>query len=254
MKFDKHFPADQLKPYIKYFVVSENELENEYKVFPSSGLVIGFQYKGQLAAIKENTESRLASAGITGITDGYKIFKNSAGTGTILVYFTEIGFTHFASHPANELFNLSLSLDNIFDKKSVAEVEEKLSTATTDKHRIKVVEQFLISQLKDIETDKLIVEAVKLIYQTNGTIRIKELNEKLFISQSPFEKRFRKVVGTTAKKFASIVRFNAVLHNLNNTKSLTEICYENNFFDQAHFIKDFKQFTGDTPENFKRFL
>ena len=254
MRFDKFIPTDQLKPYIKYFVVSENELENEYKVFPSSGLVIGFQYKGQLATIKENTESGLTSAGITGIADSFKIFKNSVDIGTILVYFTEIGFTHFASHPANELFNLSLSLDNVFDRKRVMEVEEKLIVASTDKQRIRVLEQFLVSQLKDIETDRLIVEAVKLIYQSNGTIRIKELNEKLFISQSPFEKRFRKVVGTTAKKFASIVRFNSVLDNLNNTKSLTEICYENKFFDQAHFIKDFKQFTGDTPENFKRFL
>jgi AraC-like DNA-binding protein len=240
MKFEKHFPSQKLQPYIKYFLVSENELENEYK--------------GQLATIKENIVSKLSSAGITGITDGYKIFKNSADIGTILVYFTEIGFTHFASHPANELFNLSLSLDDIFNKSDVTEVEEKLTIANTDKHRIKIVEQFLVSQLKDIQTDKLIVEAVKLIYQTNGTIRIKELNEKLFISQSPFEKRFRKVVGTTAKKFASIVRFNTVIDDLNETKTLTEICYENNFFDQAHFIKDFKQFTGDTPENFKRFL
>ena len=254
MKFDKYFPIERLKPYIKYFVVSENELENEYKVFPSSGLVIGFQYKGQLATVKHNTESKLATAGITGITDGYKVFKNSADIGTILIYFTEIGFTHFASHPANKLFNLSLSLEDIFDKNSIVEVEERLSVANTDKLRIKMVEQFLVSQLKDNQTDKLIVEAVKLIYQTNGTIRIKELNQKLFISQSPFEKRFRKVVGTTAKKFASIVRFNTVLDNLNETKTLTEICYENNFFDQPHFIKDFKQFTGDTPENFKRFL
>ena len=254
MKFDKHFPTEQLKQYIKYFVVSENAMENEYKVFPSSGLVIGFQYKGELATIKENTISKLTSAGITGITDGYKVFRNSADIGTILVYFTEIGFTHFASHPANELFNLSLALDDIFDKNSIIEVEEKLAIANTDKLRIKIVEQFLVSQLKDIQTDKLIVEAVKLIYQSNGTIRIKELNEKLFISQSPFEKRFRKIVGTTAKKFASIVRFNTVLENLNEIKTLTEICYENNFFDQAHFIKDFKQFTGDTPENFKRFL
>ncbi|PXY43939.1 helix-turn-helix domain-containing protein [Flavobacterium hydrophilum] len=254
MKFEKHFPTEQLRPYIKYFVVSENELENEYKVFPSSGMVLGFQYRGQLETLKDNTKCKLATAGITGITDGYKIFKSSADIGTILVYFTEIGFAHFASHPANELFNLSLSLDAVFDKNSVAEVEEKIVTATSDKNRIKVVEQFLISQLKDLETDKLIVEAVKLIYQSNGTIRIKELSDKLFISQSPFEKRFRKVVGTTAKKFASIVRFNTVLDNLNKTKTLTEICYENNFFDQAHFIKDFKQFTGDTPENFKRFL
>ncbi|NGM60909.1 AraC family transcriptional regulator [Sphingobacterium sp. SGG-5] len=254
MKFDKYFPIEKLKPYIKYFVVSENELENEYKVLPSSGLVIGFQYKGQLATITGNTESKLKSAGITGITDCFKIFKNSADIGTVLVYFTETGFIHFASHPANELFNLSLSLDDIFDRNSVSEIEEKLAFATTDKYRIKIVEQYLISQLKDIETDKLIVDAVKLIYQSNGAIRIKDLSKKLLISQSPFEKRFRKVVGTTAKKFASIVRFNTVIDNLDETKTLTEICYENNFFDQSHFIKDFKRFTGDTPENFKRFL
>lgn len=254
MKFDKHFPTEQLKPYIKYYVVAENELESEYKVFPSLGLVIGFQYKGQLATIKDNTESKLSTAGITGISDGYKIFKNSADVGSILIYFTEIGFAHFASHPANELFNLSLSLDDIFDKKSILEVEEKLVEVHTDKLRIKIIEQFLIAQLKEIQTDKLILKAIRLIYETNGAIRIKELNEKLFISQSSFEKRFRKVIGTAPKKFASIVRFNTVLANLTETKTLTEICYENNFFDQAHFIKDFKQFTGDTPENFKRFL
>jgi AraC-like DNA-binding protein len=254
MKFDKYFPAERLKPYIKYLVVSENELENEYKIFPSSGLVIGFQYKGKLSILKNNEESKLATAGITGISDSYKIFRNSADIGTILVYFTEIGFTHFASQPANELFNLSLSLDDIFNKNDIVELEEKMIITTSDKNRIKAVEQFLLSQLKDLETDKLVSEAVRLIYQTNGTIQVKELNKKLFISQSPLEKRFRKVVGTTAKKFASIVRFNTVLDHLSETKSLTQICYENDFFDQAHFIKDFKQFTGDTPENFKRFL
>jgi AraC-like DNA-binding protein len=234
--------------------VSENEHETAYKIFPSSGLVIGFQYKGQLAAITNETINRLSTAGITGISDSYKIFKNSANIGTILVFFTETGFTHFASHPANELFNQSISLDNIFDKNSITQIEEKLALVNTDKQRIQIVEKFMLSQLKDIQIDKLIIEAVKIIYQTKGTIRIKELNEKLFISQSPFEKRFRKLVGTTPKKFSSIVRFNAVLNDLNNIRSLTELCYENNFFDQAHFIKDFKHFTGDTPENFKRLL
>lgn len=253
MKFDKYSPTEKLKDYIKYYVVSENAVESEYKVFPTSGLVIGFQYQGQLSSIQDKTISRLESAGVTGIADSYKIFKNSAGIGTILVYFTEIGFTHFASHPANELFNLSLSLDDIFDKNEVREVEEKLILSTTDKQRIKFVEQFFVSQLKDIQADKLILEAVKLIYQSKGTIRVKELNEALCISQSPFEKRFRKVVGTTPKKFSSIIRFNSILENLNETKSLTEICYENNFFDQSHFTKDFKHFTGQTPEHFKRF-
>jgi AraC-like DNA-binding protein len=254
MRFDKFIPTERLRPYIKYFAVSENEFENEYKIFPSAGLVVGFQYKGQLAIMRDNKENKLSSAGITGISDSFKVFKNSASIGTILVYFTETGFTHFASHPVNELFNISLSLDDVFTKGIVAEVEEKLALATTDKHRIRIIEQFLLSRIRDIKADKLITEAVTLIYQSKGAIRIKELNEQLFISQSAFEKRFRKIVGTTPKKFASIIRFNAALDSLNKARSLTELCYENNFFDQSHFIRDFKQFTGDTPENFKRFL
>lgn len=46
MKFEKHRPSEKLKPYIKYFVVSEQNAEREYTLFPSSGLVIGFQYRG----------------------------------------------------------------------------------------------------------------------------------------------------------------------------------------------------------------
>lgn len=254
MRFDKIIPTNRLKPYIKYLAVSENTEEKTYKIFPSTGLVIGFQYKGQLSSLQNNTQITLHKAGITGLSDSFKIFKNSANIGTILVYFTETGIAHFSNCPANELFNQSVSLDNLFDKNLIAKTEEKLSEATTDRERIKIVELFLLSALKEKETDKLIVEAVKLIYESKGAIKIQELNEKLFISQSPFEKRFRKMVGTSPKKFASIVRFNAVLTNLNDIKSLTELCYEYNFFDQSHFIKDFKQYTGDTPENFKRLL
>ena len=175
MRFDKYIQTDQLKPYIKYFVVSESKVESEYKVLPSAGLVIGFQYNGQLATLKDDKENKLSSAGITGIADTYKIFKNSENTGTVLVYFTETGFTHFASHPANELFNNSISLEEIFDKKDVSEIGDKLATTITDTQRIKMVEHFLLSQLKTIQTDKLIVEAVKLIYQSKGTIRVKAI-------------------------------------------------------------------------------
>lgn len=254
MKFEKHFPSEKLKDYIKYYVVSENEVENEYRVFPSTGLVIGFQYKGRLSTIESAGEIALSGAGITGITDQYKIFRNSAGIGTVLVYFTETGFTHFAAHPAHALFGLSIALEDVFNKNSVLETEARLSQAVSDQQRISIVERFFLKQLKAIEADKLVVEAVKLIYNSKGTIRISTLHQQLFISQSPFEKRFRKVVGTTPKKFASIVRFNTVLDQLNGTRSLSDLCYENNFFDHPHLIKNFKQFTGATPDQFKRTL
>ena len=254
MRFEKIVPTEQLQPYIKHYIISENIQEKHYTVFPVSGLVIGFQYQGRLSSIANNTTVWLSSSGITGISDHHKVFKSSAHIGTILVYFTEIGFCHFTANPAHELFNQSISLDYIFEKSKVTETEEKLAAAKTDKQRIQIVEQFFLSQTKQVEIDRLIVEAVKMIYDSKGSIRIRDLHKRLLISESPFEKRFRKWVGTSPKKFASIVRFHTVLASLNGTKSLADICYENNFFDQAHFTKSFKQYTGDTPENFNRFL
>ena len=254
MEFYKIIPTDRLKPYVKHFAISESLQQRIYKVLPSPNLVMGFQYKGFLGSFEDDVQNTLARAGITGIQSSFKTFKNSAAAGTILVYFTETGFTYFADLPIHELFNQSVSLDNIFDKNKISETEDKLSAVKSHKDRIKIVEQFLLSQVKERKEDKLIIEAVRLIYESNGLIKIKELTQKLFISQSPFEKRFRNIVGTTPKKFASIIRFNAILNNLAKAKSLTDLCYEHHFFDQAHFIKDFKQYTGNTPEIYRRLL
>jgi AraC-like DNA-binding protein len=256
MRFDKIAPfTERLKPYVRHFVVSELEGENVYKVFPSPGLVIGFQYSGRLKIIDGESESDLTTAGITGISDSFKVFKNSPDVGTILVCLTEAGLAHFTTQPVHELFNESISLDNVFAKSRISETEERLGLAKTDRHRIRIVEQFLLSQLKDIAQDRLIMEAVRLIYESKGAIKIKELTKRLFISQSALEKRFKKIVGATPKKFVSIIRFNMMLPQLDSkTRSLTDICYEHGFFDQAHFIKDFRQYTGDTPEQFRRLL
>ena len=59
MRFDKFIPTDQLKPFIKYYVISENDVKSEYKVFPSSGLVMGFQYRGQLTNIQNEIQDKL---------------------------------------------------------------------------------------------------------------------------------------------------------------------------------------------------
>lgn len=233
-------------------VISENAVEHTYKVFPSTAIVIGFQYSGQLASIAIDGENKLSSAGITGIADRVNIFKNTAAIGTVLVYFTETGFAHFCACPAHELFNQSISLDDIFAKDAVVAVEEALALSCTDQQRIKAVETFLIRQLKEKDADRLVERAVQLIYNSKGNIKMASLQGELYISASAFEKRFRKLVGASPKKIATIVRFNAVLRDIDKQKSLTEICYGNNFFDQAHFIRDFRQFTGSTPDNFRR--
>lgn len=252
MRFEKIIPSDKLKPYIKHLIISEATDDAVYKVLPTTGLVIGLQYKGNLAHLNENKEKNLATIGITGLQDKYKIFKSSANIGSILVFFNEIGASYFFKNPINELFNQSTSLDYLLAKGEIDKVEDLLNDAVTDHQRIMAVENFLVQHLLDKKEDLLVTQAIKYIHQTKGNIKIKQLSEMLFISLSPLEKRFRNIVGTTPKKFASIVRFNTVLENLKQEKSFAFICNENNYFDQAHLIHDFKTFTGETPDKFQK--
>jgi len=250
MRFDAYIPGELLRPFVKSFIIQEAALEATYKVLPGTSVVIGFQYKGKLSRIDSQKEIALSASGITGLHDCYRIFKNSPDIGTVLVYFTDTGATAFFKEPLHELFKESISLDNFMLRSTLLIIEEQLNEAKTDKERIKVVEDFLISRMQQKQPDTLVSTTLTLIYKSKGDIRIKDLITQLHISQSPLEKRFRRAVGTSPKKFASIVRLKHVIQNYNPQNSLTRLGYEAGFYDQAHFIKEFKAFTGETPESF----
>lgn len=250
MKFDTYIPCDILKPFVKSFAVQETLKQDTYKVLPDTGLVIGFQYKGKLARIQNDVEMPLSISGLSGLADHSRTFKNSPNIGTVLVFFKEAGATPFFRQPLHELFRESVSLDNFMLRSELLLLEEQLAEAKTDTQRIAVVEHFLINRMNNTEPDKLVLAALGLIHKSKGNIRVTELMEQLHISQSPLEKRFRQVVGATPKKFASIVRLKNVIQQYDTINSLTALGYETGFYDQAHFIKQFKTFTGDTPEKF----
>lgn len=250
MKYATYTPCAQLRPYIEAFAITEAATEQAYKVLPGTAVVLGFQYRGSLSYSQGHTLTPLAASGITGLQDGFRLFHNSADTGTLLVYFRVGGAVPFFGVPIHELFGHSLSLEHFVLRSELLVLEEQLGTAPTDEDRIRVMERFLCSRLRPLQPDRLVLSAIALIQQQEGSIRIKALAEQLAISQSALEKRFRKIVGASPKKFAAIIRMQHVLKSYRPDRLLTELGYEAGFYDQSHFIKEFSHYTGDTPEQF----
>lgn len=250
----KHFiPCDILKPYVQSLMVSESDQVRSYTVLPGTSLVMGFQYRGNLAYRQDQTAISLATAGITGILNTFRTFQNTVHTGTILVIFKEAGAAHFFKEPLHELYNESLALDNLVERSELAALEDRLSADVQDEDRIKMVEQFLLARLQLRKTDLLVSAAIQQIHLAHGHIRMTDLAEKLYTSKSPLEKRFRQVVGTTPKKFATIIRMKTALFTMQSP--MTELNdHQLGFYDQAHFIHDFKKFTGTTPEQYLKQL
>ncbi|MGA9637004.1 helix-turn-helix domain-containing protein [Flavobacterium sp.] len=116
------------------------------------------------------------------------------------------------------------------------------------KTSINVIEKFLIIESEWTHTDGVIREAISEIISTKGSISIKSLLTKFSISRDSFEKKFRKQVGTSPKKFSNIVRFRNLFEN-NDEITLTEKGLNAGYYDQSHFIKDFKAITGKKPSD-----
>lgn len=173
-------------------------------------------------------------------------------TGIFSVRFHPNGFLPFATIPIKEMENTAVTLEKLFGKYG-KEIEQKILKANTTLERIKLIEIFLFFRLTDTETiDRIVKSTVETILTANGQLSIDELSKQTNINRRQLERKFSSAIGLSPKQLSKTIRLQATLKMLLNKKftSLTALAYENEYYDQAHFIKDFKELTGFTPKEF----
>jgi AraC-like DNA-binding protein len=250
MNIDVYIPTELLKPFIKGYRIIESQDELVNRVLPDTSLAIAFRYKGQVNYLTDNKNNNVPISAISGLRKSVRLINYSKDTATIIVLFKEAGATAFFKEPLHELFEESVSLDNFIQHRKISIIEEQLAEAQNNNQRIAIIEQFLLSILSGLKPDNLISAAIQKIYLTKGIIQIKELANTLYISHDAFEKRFRRTVGTTPKQFSSIIRMKSIISTRPKSQTLTNIAFDAGYFDQPHFNKNFKLFTGLTPTDF----
>jgi len=250
MKIEKYIPGNILKPFIKTFMIIESEDRMENRILPDTSIVMAFRFKGRVTYRENNIEKGFPASAITGLRKSARLLNYLKQTANLLVVFNEGGAAAFFKEPIHELFEASLPLESIIHRHKLREIEERLAAAKSNLQRISIVERFLISELKETQSDLLVLNAAQKIKAANGDVKIKDLVKVLYISRDPFEKRFRRLIGTSPKQFAAIVRLRNLIDNRLPAESLTGAALAAGYFDQAHFIKDFKSFTGQTPQVF----
>jgi AraC-like DNA-binding protein len=119
----------------------------------------------------------------------------------------------------------------------------------------RVTDKFLLYHLvssKTSDTYHSISSTSSLIFKNHGDVNIKDLAYEANMSLKRFELKFTEQVGVPPKLYARITRFNyALLLKIQNIlKNWTDISHRSGYYDQMHFIKDFKEFAGDSPGNF----
>lgn len=90
--------------------------------------------------------------------------------------------------------------------------------------------------------------ATRIILETNGALSLNKVREKIQISERALERYFKEYIGLSPKFYCRIIRFSHIFKLVSNkNQNWSEIAQQAGFYDQAHFIKDFKEFTGEEP-------
>jgi len=162
-------------------------------------------------------------------------------------------FANFVSEPISNLVNKETPLSKLFEQETADALEQKIIQAGNTKQRIRIVETFLTERLNTEKTiNKIVQNTVDSLLSTKGSASINSILKEDLSKRRQLERNFKKQIGVSPKQLGKVIRLQAALKMLLDQKAanLTNVAFESEYFDQAHFIKDFKEFTGTNPKEF----
>jgi hypothetical protein len=172
---------------------------------------------------------------------------------TFAIRFYPYGFANFIDIPLNELCNKETPLSQLFGNKEAKQLSQEVIRAKNINERIDIIERFLFGRLGDKATiDNIVKSTIDAMFLSKGSKPLNSILKDDLQKRRQLERNFKKQIGLSPKQLSKAIRLQATLQLLLNqtTETLTDIAYENEYYDQPHFIKDFKEFTGTTPKEF----
>lgn len=172
---------------------------------------------------------------------------------TFAICFYPIGFANFVTMPLENLVDQETPISELFGQVAAYELEQQMIKTINTQQRIEIIEIFLLKILNETNTISNIVKStVDALLKTNGAKPINVLLKDDISKRRQLERHFKKQIGISPKQLGKAIRLQTTLNLLLNKKSetLTDIAYESEYFDQNHFIKDFKDLVGVTPKEF----
>lgn len=256
MDYMTYEPSEELAYFIKCYWTLESpkeEIPEKQTIVPDGCMEMIFHYGDLYRQYLENGNSIIQpKCFVIGQLTRPLEIEPTGKTGIFSVRFHPNGFLTFATIPIKEMENTALSLEKLFGNDG-QEIEQKILTATSTSQRIQLIETFLLNRLTDTETiDRIVKSTVEMILTANGQFSVNELSNQTSINRRQLERKFSSTIGLSPKQLSKTMRLQATLKMLlnKNFTSLTALAYENGYYDQAHFIKDFKNLTGFTPKEF----
>ena len=186
----------------------------------------------------------------SGLCESYVLSETAGAQSGIEVNFTLMGARRFFGLPMSELSGRVVGLNDLFGSAGARLVEE-LQEAPNWEARFARLDRLLterIGRAAPFSTE--IAWALRHIMESGGNVAVGALADEIGCSHKHLIVRFRDQIGVPPKLLARIVRFDLTLQQLDGSAppNWAELAAACGYYDQAHLIREFRQFAGATPE------
>ncbi|AWG25994.1 helix-turn-helix domain-containing protein [Flavobacterium kingsejongi] len=253
----------ELKDFIQYFIFFKSEKDEviNYTTFPNTNLCLAIYKKNNVVLHRKGSINQCTTLQGTQTYLSYLVgfhktaFQMSvqAPIDEICVLFHPSALRLFTNVPYAEMQDSNEVFQMIFPNSDRCFLEALFEEQDDQKRASNLEFLFLKSLKKDLHSDK-IKEALDVINsKKDNKLDVATIAKALAVNESTLYRLFTSQLGQNPKSFLKTIRFRNVLEELLTYQKvkLTGIAHQSNYADQSHFIKDFKDSTGQTPTQVK---
>jgi AraC-like DNA-binding protein len=247
-----------LSPYIAKMYVFESSgrlpADDKKLIVPNANLKLTCTWRnGIVARVGDQTfiqkENKLS---LTGLIDTPVNLnpEEDAQTGTIIIEFNPLGAYRFFSFSYADVKNQIVALPDLIGQPA-EDLESRLAEAGSPEMKLQLLQHFLIKQLEKSAADPIYDFCIQRISHSKGLITVSELERKTGYSARWLNKKFTEHLGTGPKNLSEIVRFKEFYQDYSTGIKMGKFksyMYDY-YYDQSHFIRAFKRFTGFIPSD-----
>lgn len=257
MEFTRMSPHPALAELIEcyWMMYSDETMPVVEKIIPDGFTELIFNYRDVYQSQISGNWSLQSPNLLAGQLRSFFYLKNTGATGSVAIKLKPAALTQLFSLNMEQYVDQIVNLNSL-PHPALQTLTEKISTAvnlghTQQEELIKeVLDNYFVS-LVPTATANPIKQQLDLIFSTNGMLTVAEMATAAGISERQLERLFKKYIGLSPKYYARIIRFNYIFELIKSKQhTWAEVVYQSGYYDQSHFIRNFKAFTGEDPSSY----
>lgn len=260
MQYQSHTPTPRLDPFIeRFWLCSDAPPHRRERILPSGTIELVINLRDDEIRIDDPAQPggcrRYSGAVLSGTYSAPFVIDPVQHASILGVHFRPGGAFPFLGLPAGELADAHVDLETVWGARIAAELRERLCAAARPSERFSLIEETLLSRLRDPPARHGAVREALHLFEQGGTdVRVREVARHVGLSQKRFIQVFAAEVGLKPKLYSRIRRFQRARALVPKSASpdWARTAVDCGYFDQSHLIRDFLAFASLSPSDYLR--